>query len=247
VALGCAALTLLLSSCLGQARAPAPHHVASGARQGTPAPAVGTPAAVWVLTPVGLNLHQQPSTSASVVLTLGQGAKLTVLAGQRDGGQTWFHVKTQSGNDEGWVVDSDQYLTDESVETLSDAGDGYSMLYPSGWQVKSGNPATLTASAGSTDAKALVIAVAATQAALPSVPMSPGTEQQQDEPRQPLVIAGVTSFVVVYHSDDGDWEVAAAATVGGKAYLFDLTQPDRTQPDLSLFDELTSSVSVPPV
>lgn len=206
----------------------------------------GTPAVVWVLSPVGLNMHQQPSTSASVVLTLGQGAKLTVLSGQRSAGQNWFHVKTESGNDEGWVVDSDQYLTEESMATLTDNTDNYSMLYPSGWQVKAGNPATLTAPPGSTDAKVLTVAVAANQAALPKVPMSAGTEQQQDEPRQPVEIAGVTAFVVVYHDNDGDWEIAAAATCSGKAYLFDLTQPDRTQPDLTLFDELISSVGVPP-
>jgi predicted Zn-dependent protease len=221
--------------------------VASGARQATPTPVVGAPTSVWVLTPVGLNMHQQPSTSATVLLTLGQAAQLTVLGSQREGGQTWLHVRTGNGNDEGWVVDSDQYLIDESVETLSDATDNYSMLYPSGWQVKSGNPATLTAPAGSTDAKTMVVAVAATQSALPAVPMSPGTEQHQDEPTQPVLIAGVTAFVVVYHDDDGDWEIAVAGTVQGKAYLFDLTQPDQTQPDLSLFDELVSSVSVPPV
>jgi hypothetical protein len=231
----------------GQGRVPPPHHVASGSRQNTPAPQIGAPAAVWVLTPVGLNMHQQPSTSSTVLLTLGQAARLGVLGAERAGGQDWLHVKTQDGNDEGWVVESDQYLIDQSVETLSDATDNYSMVYPSGWQVKSGNPATLTATAGSTEAKTLVVAVAPTQSALPSVPMSPGTEQHQDEPRQAVLIAGVTAFVVVYHSDDGDWEIAVAGTVQGKAYLFDLTQPDRTQPDLSLFDQLISSVSVPPV
>lgn len=231
---------------MGQARVTPPPHVASGARRSTPSPMAGTPAAVWVLSPVGLNMHQQPSTSASVVLTLGQGAKLTVLSGQRSGGLDWLHVKTQSGNDEGWVVDSDQYLTDQSMTALTDDTDNYSMLYPSGWQVKSGNPATLTAPPGSTDAKVLTIAVAPNQPALPRVPLSAGTEQQQDEPRQPVEIAGVTAFVVVYHDSDGDWEIAAAAVSSGKAYLFDLTQPDRTQPDLTLFDELIGTVSIPP-
>jgi hypothetical protein len=221
--------------------------VASGARQRTPTPAPTTLRSVWVLPPVGLNLHAQPSTSATVTLTLGQGAQLAVRGSRRAGGQTWLQVRTENGNETGWVVDSAQYLVTEAVEALSDAQDGYSMLYPSGWRVQSGNPTTLTAPAGSTEAKTLVIQAAPAASALAKVPMSPGTEQHQDEPRQPVLISGVTAFVVVYRSQTGDWEIAVSATVQGKAYLFDLTQPDRTQPDLSLFDQIMTSVSMPPV
>jgi len=68
------------------------------------------PGATVIVTAVGgLNLRVQPSTGATVVITVKEGSSLVVLEGpQEGGGFTWWKLRTTDGK-EGWGAA--QYLT----------------------------------------------------------------------------------------------------------------------------------------
>jgi len=66
---------------------------------------------VYYLTKEGytppLNLRSQPSSSASVVETMGQDTYIEIIAGpQKQGNQTWWQVRNLNTNSEGWVLEN---------------------------------------------------------------------------------------------------------------------------------------------
>lgn len=77
----------------------------------TPTPQPGTALAVGqparVVAPAGLNMRQEPRTGAQLILQLGTGVRVTVLAGPESAdGYTWWQVDDGSGN-VGWVAERD--------------------------------------------------------------------------------------------------------------------------------------------
>ena len=83
-----------------------------------------------VLTPLGLNIHSDPSATAAVVATAAQGVALTVLDYRPDNGG-WFKVMGQSTT--GWIV-SDPALTGMGTFTsYSSDSRMFSVLVPSAW------------------------------------------------------------------------------------------------------------------
>ena len=57
--------------------------------------------ALWVLSPIGLKLRDQPSTSGKELATIPQGAKLTATA-QKTGDPPWYQVTYNASS--GWVA-----------------------------------------------------------------------------------------------------------------------------------------------
>ena len=200
--------------------------------------------AVWVVAPLGLNVHNQPDLNSDKVATISPGNELLVTGSRKQGSQSWLHVKTQSGSTQGWIVDQPDLVSHREVKQQSDAQDGYSILYPAGWTLQDGNPATFTAPPGDPHAGKLVVQVADDVSKLPPVPLNGGKESSQNESTQPIEVYGVTAFISVYQGTDGSWEFLVEKKIGSKVYLFDFQQPGRAQPDQTQFQQLLASVIV---
>jgi uncharacterized protein YgiM (DUF1202 family) len=77
----------------------------------TPTPQPGTALAsgqpARVVAPAGLNMRQEPRTGSELILQLGTGVRVTILAGpQQADGYTWWQVDDGQGN-VGWVAERD--------------------------------------------------------------------------------------------------------------------------------------------
>src|ERR1700738_536815 len=131
-------ILLALAGCsLGpQSSAPAPSPATV-----SPSPSVSGPfsLALWVLSPIGLKLRDQPSTSGKEMATIAQGAKLTATA-QKAGDPLWYQVTYNATT--GWVASkipqSSPAIDLVSIHPLlsfSSTGNGYYFLYPSSWMV----------------------------------------------------------------------------------------------------------------
>lgn len=204
----------------------------------SPSPAA---AAVYVLSPVGLNVRQAPDPGSERVTTLAQGARLEVLAQQQAAGGSWLRVRTQFGQLEGFVLDQPDLLIHREVARHVEAPAGYSNLFPADWQLKSGNPATMTAPSGEPAAAALLIQYADDITRLPSTPSAPGRELREEAP---VEVYGKTTFLTVYALDAGGQEYSVRVKFEKMAYLFDYRQAEG-QPDTALFKQLLASVIVP--
>jgi len=82
-----------------------------------------------VLSPLGLNIHSDPSRSAQVVGVAAQGTLLTVLDRRSDGGG-WYKVQGQTVT--GWIV-ADPTLTAAGQFVPYQSSRGFSALYPADW------------------------------------------------------------------------------------------------------------------
>ena len=87
------------------------------------------------------------------------------------GAGTWLHVKSQSGQVEGWVLDSPETVIHREMAQHVEQS-AYSNLFPAEWQLNSGNPATMTAPSGGAEQATLLIQTAAdpNQLRAPAVP-----------------------------------------------------------------------------
>jgi hypothetical protein len=198
---------------------------------------------VWVLSPVGLNIRTKAAESSDKVATATQGDKLLVEGSTRNGKQTWLHVQSESGATKGWVLDEPALVIHREVKRYTDPA--YTFLYPAGWTVQSGNPATFTAPPGDPDGGILTVQYGDDVSKLPAVPLHPGRESGADEPKQPIEVYGVTAFPAVYKlNGNGGWEFLVEKKIGARVFLFDLTQAQRQQPDPSLFDQMLAGVTV---
>jgi hypothetical protein len=220
---------------------------ASSSRHPTPLPSAAGGrggSAVWVLSAVGLNVHGKADETADRVTTLGQGARLLVEGSQKKGSQVWLHVKSESGQTEGWVLDDPQLVIHREIKEYDDPQSAYAFFYPTGWVAQPGNPATFTAPGGDPTGGVLAIQYADDVAKLPQVPLSPGRESSGNEPSKPIEVYGVTAFPAVYQTTGGGWEYLVEKKIGSRVFLFDFKHPDRPQPDVTLFEQLLSSVTV---
>jgi Bacterial SH3 domain len=198
--------------------------------------------AVWVLTPVGVNVRATPELSAARLATLAQGARLDISETHKAGSNSWLHVKSQSGQAEGWVLDTPELVIHREVALHAEQVGGYSNLFPAEWQLNSGNPATMTAPQGDDQGAALLIQTAGDLPQLPPTPTQPGQELRQEGP---FDVYGKPVFVTIYKLNGGGYEFAVKTKCKVSAYLLDYRQGNRNQPDPGLFRTLMSSVIAP--
>jgi hypothetical protein len=234
-AAGAGLASLLVTACTLGGGTP-PGQGGTTARQSPPAEQGN----VWVLPPVGLNVHSQASDSSSKVTTLGQGAQIRVVGSQRGGGQTWMHVKSSDQNVDGWLVDDPRYVIHREVANHSEPN-AYSMLYPSSWGVQAGNPAAFAAPAGDQDGGTLLVQFTDDPAKLPAIPTAAGTQMRQEA----IEIGGIPTSIYVYRTNSGGYEYAVQRKLGKLAYFFDLKQT-KSRADTTLFKQLLASVSPAP-
>ncbi|MFN2582652.1 MAG: SH3 domain-containing protein [Candidatus Dormibacteria bacterium] len=115
-----------VAACGGGSTA-APHASTSASASATPQLA-GTQRTV--LSPLGLNVHSDPATSASVVATASQGVLLTVLDYRSDNGG-WFKVMGQSTT--GWITADPSLTASGTFTPYSSDARMFSVLIPSSW------------------------------------------------------------------------------------------------------------------
>jgi hypothetical protein len=197
--------------------------------------------AVWVLTPIGVNVRSGPDINSAKLAVIAQGARLDVSERQKAAGQTWLHVKSQSGQVEGWVLDSSDTVIHREVSQHVEQG-AYSNLFPAEWQLNSGNPATMAAPSGGAEQASLMIQTAPDQGQLPATPIKPGQELRQESD---LDLYGHATFLTVYKLNGGGYELAVKTKCKTLAYLLDYQEGGHSQPDTSLFKALLSSMYAP--
>jgi hypothetical protein len=215
-----------------------------GSSTSQPSPSPSATNAVWVLSSVGANIRSRPDPNSDRVATLGVGTKLLILGSEHVRATTWLHVRSESGQTEGWVLNDPDLVIHREVKQRNDPQAVYSILYPADWSVDEGNPTTFTAPQGDPQAGIFRIQAADDISQLPSLPLSPGKEAPTSEPTKPVEVYGVTSFIAVYHSSDGGWEFAVEKKISNHVFLFDFQQPKRPSPDLTLFQQMLDSVTV---
>ncbi|HUZ90068.1 MAG TPA: SH3 domain-containing protein [Candidatus Acidoferrales bacterium] len=224
--------------------------LASSARRASPSPLQpspspsGLPAAVWVLSPLGLNLRASPNPQGQVLTTLSQGAELNVLdlVAATDAGAGWLHVRFADSGTEGYVSDDPALLIDEAVSQHVESTSGYSNLFPSSWSLVSGNPAVMSAPPSDQSQASLSIQTATTTAQLPKAPAAAATELRQESP---ILIYGKTTYLTVYKLHSGAYEFVASAQFATLAALFDFHQSASAGSGTGLFKTLLSSVIIP--
>ena len=198
---------------------------------------------VWVVSPVGLNIHSSADVNATRIATVAQGVRLDVSEKSTVGPDTWLHVKSEGGNAQGWVLDQPDLVIHRQVsQHVEDTG--WSILFPSEWSPVSGNPATFTGSSGPTGGS-MLIQTAGDPTKLMATPISPGHEVRQESP---IEVYGRTTYLTVYKSDAGGFEfdVKTQFPKTKVAYLFDFKQPTSTgNGDTMLFQQLLASAIVP--
>lgn len=199
--------------------------------------------AVWVVTPVGLNIHASADVNSSRVATVAQGVRLDPSEKTTVGSDTWLHVKAEGGNAEGWVLDQPDLVIHRSVSQHVEEA-GWSILFPSEWSPVSGNPATFTGSSGPAGGS-MLIQTSEDPTKLMATPISPGKEVRQESP---IEVYGRTTYLTVYKTDAGGFEfdVKVQFPKTKVAYLFNFKQPTSTgNGDTTLFKQLLDSVIVP--
>ena len=231
-----ALLAALLAGC-GLGGGQASHTATSATIVLTPTPSA-TPAlssAVWVLSPVGLNMRAEPSASSTRIATLARGVQLDVLGSTTSSGQAWLHVRGHGGSGaDGWVLDDPDLVIHRAVNLHFDSAAGWSMLFPADWQLQTGTP---TAFSG--QGQTLQVWGSPQTQGLPDSPGSPGKELRDEGP---VVVHSTTTFLTVYQLDAGGFEFDDRVKVADNRYFqFRFRQAGPT-PDTSLFKQLLASV-----
>jgi len=206
-------------------------------------PSGATANAVWVISPVGLNMHSAADINSDRVATLAQSVRLDISEKRTNGSDTWLHVKSEGGNAEGWVLDRPDLVIHRSVSLHVEQGSGYSILFPAEWSPVTGNPATFTGPS-SPDGGSMLIQTSDDLTKLMPNPISPGHELRQESP---IEVYGRTTYITLYKLDAGGYEydVKLQFPKSKVAYLFDFKQPGNGNADTSLFKQLLASVIVP--
>ncbi|MHB8509409.1 MAG: SH3 domain-containing protein [Candidatus Dormibacteria bacterium] len=125
-------LSLLLSGCavpgLGKSTATPP--AASPVATVSPSPTAQGPLAIWVLSPLGLNLRAEPTPQGKILASVPQGTQLTSVQ-FAPGDPGWYQVTYQGT--QGWVAGKGFTSTHPQLSYASAAA-GYYFLYPAEWQ-----------------------------------------------------------------------------------------------------------------
>jgi hypothetical protein len=198
--------------------------------------------AVWVLTPIGVNVRSAPDINSAKLTVIAQAARMEITESRKVGTETWLHIKTQSGQVEGWVLDRPDTVIHREIAQHVEQG-AYANVFPAEWRLTSGNPATMASPSGvSEQATLLIQTVPAQGGQLPATPTQPGQELRQESG---LDVYGKPAVMTVYRLNAGGFEFSVKETCKTLAYLFDYRQAGRDQPDTTLFKTVLSSVFAP--
>jgi uncharacterized protein YgiM (DUF1202 family) len=148
-----------------------------------------------VLSPLGLNIHSDSSTAASVVGVAAQGALLTVVD-YKAGAGGWYKVQGQTVT--GWIV-ADPTLTATGQYTSYQSARGFNVLYPADWTFAEEAEDTVFRPQQGTS-ESIVVRAAATTTALGQAGMPGYTSTFEDDA---LVVCGYTGNLIEYALGSG--------------------------------------------
>lgn len=200
----------------------------------SPSPTV---VAVWVLWPLGVNVHTSPATTATVAATSLQGDQLDVQSKKTVAGKTWLQVSAhdQSGI-AGWVLDDPGLVIHQSVSFHIDSDQSWSMVFPSAWNVQ--EPDALTGSTTlSGDNITMTVDV--------ETPTPKFTAPGPDINDQEIEVYGKTTVLSIYRLPDGSYDLITRLKWDAQRY-FTITyhEPAATNPDTSLALQLITGIKI---
>ena len=218
---------------------------------------------LWVLSPIGVKLRDQPSTSGAQVATIPQGAKLTATARQ-GADPVWYRVTYNASA--GWIAGSLPGSTPKldlvSIHpqlSFSSSGNDFYFLYPATWSVAdrggdvevdapvlgpSPNPTAAPTASPSTGAAGqagatpdhLLLHLAAAIDQLGNIPTAPGSNLDSTQ----IEIGGFTVIEHVYQLNGGGFEADVKVSwTSGKALL--ISFHCAAQAGLETFHEILES------
>jgi hypothetical protein len=212
---------------------PPPHFIASPEPSVTPSP---TLLAVWVLWPLGVNVHQAPATTAAVAGAADQSQELDVDSSRAVDGKTWLQVHSSDGALKGWVLDDPGLLIHRHIDLQIDTDQSWSMAFPTGWNVDpSSGPTGATTLTG--DGQTMTIDV--------EVPTPKFTAPGAFVKDQEVELYGKTTVLSTYRLADGSYEFVLRRAWDAQRY-FTLTykEPAAANPDPSLCLQLITGIKV---
>jgi hypothetical protein len=236
---GLLAATLLAAACdLNPAEPvpsqPPPQVIITGGAPASPTPAV---LAIWILWPLGVNVHQSPGTTAPVAGTAEQSAELNVEGSRRLGAQRWLQVSAsdQSGL-KGWVLDDPGLVIHQAVSLEINSEQAWSMVFPSAWTVTpASNPTGATTLSG--DGATMTVDVEA-----PTPKTSPPGALLQD---QQIEVYGKTTVLATYRLADGGYEFVTGVKWDAQRYFtISYREPAAAQPDPALCLQLITGIKI---
>ncbi len=215
-------MLLLAAACSGPSKSASPPTsssttaatVAGGASTTVPVQTSGTRT---VLSPIGINLRAQPSTTATILGSAAQGATFTVL-GHAAG---WYNVRGATMT--GYITDDPSLSAAGEFTAYSAGGGSFSALYPVAWSATTVPPAGVVLRPPSGH-DSIVVTTAATVSQL-------GQDQlgYQQDTSSVAVVCGVTGELVTYTQASGTTPpTTTVALPGGVVAEHFLVQIDLT-------------------
>lgn len=213
------ALPALVAVLLG-ATACAPSHPLPTRASPSPSPtATPLPAVLTVIAPLGVNIRSGPSTGASVVGVLPQGATIAIV-GQSQASGGWWEVS--GSGQSGWVTAETDYTSPNSFQTYEAGGAvPWSVMYPTTWTFAAGASGEVKFTDASGDW--LSFYSAASTAALPAAAPQGATQQAVSSTE----VYGVTGPLVTYASNSAYLASVEVQAAPGLALLINCSLPTK--------------------
>jgi hypothetical protein len=182
-----------------------------------------------VLSPIGLHVRAEPSTSSKVLGTAAQGTVLTTL-GHVDTAGGWYQVRGATVT--GWI---------SADPTLSAAGEFrtytsglFSALYPATWTTTESPPASVVFRSG-TGPENIVVTGGPSVAKL-----TRGRDGYGESGSTEIVVCGVTSDLVTYQQAGSSGTTAPTTPAATLPYLAEIRLPVDAQHALGLYGNLSN-------
>lgn len=182
-------------------------------------------------------MRAAPTATAARLAILARGAQLDVLDSQSSGGQAWLRVRGHNGGGaDGWVLDDPTLVIHRPVSLHFDSLAGWSILFPTEWQLKAATPTEFTG-----NGQLLQVWWGNDPNALPNPPGTPGKELRDEGP---VDVFGKTTFLTVYKLDSGGYEYDDRVRVSDNPVkVFEFRFRDSgSKDDTTLFKQLLAGV-----
>jgi Bacterial SH3 domain len=161
-----------------------------------------------VLSPIGLNVRAQPSTTATILGSAAQGATLTVLGHTGDPPTGWYNVMGATVT--GYITDDPTLSAGGKFMAFNSDQDNFSALYPETWTAVQVPPVTVVFRAPS-GGDSIVMTTAATVNQLPVA----GSGYQQVGSAPSVVVCGITANLITLAQTSGSAPTTAPLTTEG--------------------------------
>ena len=227
---------ILLSGCSAPVTGGAPHAAASPrVKLAAASPSPSASGSYWVLSTLGLKLHQSPDLASASVAVIRPGVRLDATGAASSDGHDFLHVHAHdSANLDGWIVNDPLLVTTTPMQQYTSSDLALTLLYPSAWSVGQGpGTASFQASGGSPK---LTVQMTASADQLGKPP--PGHETREEGP---VDVYGKSPLIYHYAVDTGGYDLEVSLTwAAGRVYRFAWQAP---ADDSLLFTQVLASVA----